>query len=344
VLQVYFKKPTTDASLRFTDAAGKTLREMPLGNRGAGIQTVCWDMRVDAIGANVAPDPNANRGGGAGAAGAAGGGVPPGGGPPQGNAAGGAQGGRGAGGAGGGAGRGTLPQPDAGYMPMNPCGGGGGGRGGFGGGGGAPMVLPGAYNVSLVVAGKVVETKPLKIVPDSALQGDTGRKRAAEMALDLHEIQRRGQQAADALGSIESQMSDVGEKVKASKAPDAIKTQYDAFVKEFDAVKAKFGVGPAPAAAAAPAGGGRGGGGGGGRGGGGPVDQTNVLGRVNTLKNDLSGFGDMVSDTQLKSYTELKAALPKAVTDANSVIIKAMGMSQALKKYDVTLNAPAPVK
>jgi hypothetical protein len=227
-------------------------------------------------------------------------------------------------------------------MAMNPCGGGGGGRGGFGGGGGAPMVLPGTYNVSLVVGGKVLETKPIKIVADPALQNDNGRKRAAEIALDLHEAQRHGQQAADALGSLESQMSDISEKVKASKAPDAVKAQYDAFVKEFDAVKAKFGIGPAPAAAA-PAGGGRGGGGGG-RGGGAAVDQTNILGRVNALKGDLSGFGDMVSDTQLKSYTELKAALPKAVADANSVLVKAMTVSQALKKYDIAMTVPAPVK
>jgi hypothetical protein len=353
VLQLYFKKAMTDVSLRITDAAGKTLRDMAVaGNRAqAGIQTVCWDMRVDPIvaGGTPAADATPNRGGGAGAggAGAGGGGAAAGGGGAAGGAinpqagAAGAQPGRGAGG-----GRGpNIPQPEAGYMAANPCGGGaGGGRGGFGGGGGAPMVLPGNYNVSLVVAGKVVETKPLKITVDSALQNDNGRKRATEMALDLHDVQRRGQQAFDALQSLESQMSEVSEKVKASKAPDAVKAQFDAFVKEFDGTKAKFGVGPAPAPAAAAGGRGGGGGGGGGRGGGAPVDQANVLGRVNTLKTDLSGFGDMVSDAQLKSYTELKAALPKAVTDANAVIIKAMGMSQTLKKYDVTLNAPAPVK
>jgi hypothetical protein len=354
VLQLYFKKAASDVSLRFTDAAGKTLREMAVGgNRSqAGIETVCWDMRVDAIGAAPGPALNTPRAGGAGpgGGGAAGAGAGAGGGGAAGaanpQAAAAAQGGgRGAGG-GGRAGT-NVPQPDAGFMPMNPCGGGGGGRGGFGGGGGAPMVLPGSYNVSLVVAGKVVETKPLKIVADPLLQNDNGRKRAAEMALELHESQRHGQLAADALGSIESQMADVSAKVKASKAPDAVKAQFDAFVKEFDATKAKFGVGPAPAAAAAPAGGGRGaggGGGGGGRGGGAPVDQANVLGRVNTLKGDLSGFGDMVSDTQMKSYTELKAALPKAVADANAVIVKAMAMSQTLKKYDVVLTVPAPVK
>ena len=69
-----------------------------------------------------------------------------------------------------------------------------------------------------------------------------------------------------------------------------------------------------------------------------------MLGRANTLKNDLSGFGDMVSETQLKAYTELKAALPKAVADANGVLVKAMAVSQALKKYDVALTVPAPIK
>ena len=184
-------------------------------------------------------------------------------------------------------------------------------------------------------------------------------------------------------------MADLATKVKDSKAPDAVKSQFDAFVKDFDAVKAKFGVG-APAGG----GGGRGGGGGaggrggraggaagaagagaagggaagagaagagaagaaapidpalaaqfagGGRGGGAP-DPNNVLGRVASLKGDLIGFGDSVSDSQLKQYTELKAAMPKAVADANAVLVKAMTMSQTLKKYDLTLTVPAPVK
>jgi hypothetical protein len=46
----------------------------------------------------------------------------------------------------------------------------------------------------------------------------------------------------------------------------------------------------------------------------------------------------------MKSYTELKAALPKAVADANAVLVKAMGLAPTLKKYDVTLTVPAPIK
>jgi len=142
------------------------------------------------------------------------------------------------------------------------------------------------------------------------------------------------------LTSVDGQLTDLSAKVKESKAPDAVKTQFDAFVKEFNTVKAKFGV------TNAPAGGGAGGfgGGGGGRGGGAPPDPANVLGRLSTLKGDLIGFGDLVSESQLKTYAEVKAAMPKAVADANATLIKAMGLSTTLKKYDLTLTVPAPVK
>ncbi len=342
VIQMYFKKALGDVSLRISDAAGKTVREIsvPANRAQPGIQTVCWDMRVDGIQAGGGGGANAADAGRAGGAGAGGAGFPAGGGPPQAGAAG--QAGRGGGG-GGGRGGGAIPQPEAGYMPQNPCGGGGGGFGGRGGGGGGgaagPMVVPGTYNVALVIAGKVIETKPIKIVGDPMLQNDNGRKRAMEVALDLHELQKRGTLTADALTSVDNQMSDVATKVKASKAPDSVKQQFEAFQKEFDTVKAKFGIGAFAAQAAA-----AGRGGGGGRGGGAGVDPNNVLGRISQLKGDLMGFGDIITDSQLKAHTDLKAALPKAMAEGNAVLIKAMTLSQTLKKYDVTLTVPAPIK
>ena len=36
--------------------------------------------------------------------------------------------------------------------------------------------------------------------------------------------------------------------------------------------------------------------------------------------------------------------MPKAIADANALLLKAMTISQTLKKYDVTLTVPAPVK
>jgi hypothetical protein len=46
----------------------------------------------------------------------------------------------------------------------------------------------------------------------------------------------------------------------------------------------------------------------------------------------------------MKTYTDVKVALPKAVGDANSVLLKAMALSVQLKKYEVELKVPAPVK
>jgi len=40
----------------------------------------------------------------------------------------------------------------------------------------------------------------------------------------------------------------------------------------------------------------------------------------------------------------VKSELPKALADANAFLIRASAMSQTLKKYDIVLNVPAPVK
>ena len=36
--------------------------------------------------------------------------------------------------------------------------------------------------------------------------------------------------------------------------------------------------------------------------------------------------------------------MPKAITDANAFFVKATAMSQSLKKSNIDLNVPAPVK
>ena len=55
-------------------------------------------------------------------------------------------------------------------------------------------------------------------------------------------------------------------------------------------------------------------------------------------------FSEMPSDTVIKQYDDVKLALPKAISDANAFLVKAMTMSQTLKKYDITLNGAAPIK
>jgi hypothetical protein len=386
VINMYFKKALNDVKLKITDSLGKDIRELvvPTNKLQPGIQTMCWDQRVEPLPAAA---------GAAAAAGAGGGGNRGGGG---GAGAGGAGGGAGAAGAGAGGaidpalaaqfggrggGRGTtLPQPEAGYGAMNPCGAGGGGRGGGGGFGGAgggsngPLVLPGTYNVALLVDGKAVMTKPIKIVGDPMMQmTEAQRKRYYDVAMELHDMQRRGEQMATALGSLGAQLTDADAKLKDSKATPAEKTQFTTFKTDFDALQAKFaapaggggGRGGRGGGGGAAAGGGRGAGGGGAAAGGaaaagaadagpgappagfgapaGPPDRS-LIGRVGTLKTNVLSFEEVPSDTYVKEFNELKLSVPKAMADANAFLVRAMGVSQTLKKYGITLTVPAPVK
>jgi hypothetical protein len=267
-------------------------------------------------------------------------------------------GGRGGGGGGAGGGRGgaspipgiPVQQPTAGYMPMNPCtatdsagdggrGGGGGGGGGFGGGGAGPHVLPGVYTVALMVDGKAVDTKPLRVIVDPVVTlADLARRRYNDVATDLHELQRRGQETANALNALYPQMTDIASKLNnEAKVPAPAKTQFESLNKEFDAVRKKFGV-PAQAAA-----GGRGGGGGGG-GRGGAADPDNILARAGGLKGQMVAFWETPSASMLKQYADVKLALPKAIAEANAFLAKARTLSQTLKGSDITLTVPPTVK
>jgi photosystem II stability/assembly factor-like uncharacterized protein len=305
VIPFYVKSAASDVQLKIADAAGKNVRELAVGARSqAGMQTGCWDLRVEPIRTGGSA-PTGRGAGPGGAGGNAGGG--------RANAA-------------------IVEGPDAGFK--NACGGGGGGRGG-GGAAAGPLVLPGTYHVTLIVDGKTIATKPMKVSADPASSmSDVQRKRYYDVAMDLHDIQQRGENAAAALGPFYTSMTDASDKIgKANGVPASVKTDFESLSKEFDVVRAKFGV-PQTAAAGGRGGGGRGG----------AVDPQNVVARAGNIKTQMLAFSETPSDSLMKQYAEVKTALPKAIADANMVLVKAMTMSQTLKKYDVTLNVPAPIK
>jgi hypothetical protein len=228
------------------------------------------------------------------------------------------------------------PIPSAGYLPENPCGGaGGGGFGGFGGGGGgaAPYVAPGAYTVALMAGDREIERKPMRIVMDPEVRFTAQeRARYQDILLDLHEMQRTATPLVAALTSLNAQMDSVVAKSAASGASDAVKAQVTALKRDLDAVKVKFGVGAALPAF-----------GGGGRGGA-PADPANVFGRAGTLKGAIGGIWEMPSAALVAQYTEVKAALPRAITEANGVLTRARAASEALKSHNVTLTVPTTTR
>jgi photosystem II stability/assembly factor-like uncharacterized protein len=166
LLGVYLKHTVPDLKLKIANSAGTVLRELPISGarNAAGIQSICWDQRVEPI-------PTTGRGGrGGGGDGPA---InlyagPPSGGPPA--PAGAAP-----------VGSGPVPGyptplPTIGHLPEFPCGFAS-GRGG-GGAGAGPQVVPGTYSVALVAGGKTLETKSIKIVMDPAVtMTDANRQR-----------------------------------------------------------------------------------------------------------------------------------------------------------------------
>ena len=306
ILSWYQKKPVSTLQLKVTDSAGREVREISGSalasvNR-AGIQSACWDLRVQPL--TVAPV------GGRGAAGGGGGAQP------------GRQGG-------------TGGAPAVSPFGAGCGGGGGGGRGGFGGGGNpGPFVLAGTYNVSLVVDGKTVDTKPLRVMNDpQVVLTDAERKRLYDMAIEIHELQRRATEAGAGVSSLNTRLPELAKEAESkSEVPADVKSNLQSLQKEIAVLAPKL----------VPQVGGRGfGGGGGGRGGGGAPD--NLAARLVQAKNGLMG-GMWPTEATLKAYTDAKADVPKAIAEANSLFVRAATLSSALTKQGLTLTAPTPVK
>ncbi len=315
VIAWQLRKTVGEVKLSIADAAGHEVREISgavlSASNKAGYQAACWDLRVQPL-----PAP-AGGGRGAGGRGAQAGGPP----------------------SPGGASQATARQPAApaagrGGTPSSPFGagcaaGGGRGGGGFGGGGGnpGPFVLPGTYTVSLVVDGKTVDSKPLKVVadPEVALTA-VERKKLFDMAMEMHELQRAANQASGAITPLNSRVAEIAKEVAGrADVPADVKASVDGLAKELGGVVPRF---------AAPAGG---------RGGGGATSSVSVAGRITQAKNGLMG-GMWPTAQVMRAYDDAKAQAPKALADANAAIARAAALSGTLAKYKLTLEVPEPVK
>lgn len=306
VIQMHFAQAVKSPMLRISDASGAVVRELsiPDAKNAAGIQTVCWDHRVEPVRAVAGAGPGGGGGFGGG----------------QGNQA-----------------RRPfpgypVPLPPVGYEAANPCAGASpGGGGGFGGNqNNGPLVLPGTYSVALMVDGKEVERKSLEIVMDPEVQL-TGAARVAynSAAMTLHTAHANGAAAAAPLAALQQQMRTVSAQVDSSSRLSAeVKAEFKAFQREFDALRGKFGVG-------APAGGP--GGGGGFAAAAAAANQANVLGRVAQTKNNLLAVWEAPSDALTQQAAAAQRDLAAAVAEAQAFMPKAREMSGKLAAGGVTM-------
>src|SRR6185295_1349237 len=204
-------KPVGEVALKITDATGRDIREITgtllEKNKGAGIQTACWDLRVQP-----APAPPAAEGrGGRGERGQTG--------PPPGQT--------------------PFAAATQAPSPFGPsCGaGGGGGGGGFGGGGlpaAGPFVPAGNYRIALVVDGKTVDAKPLRVTDDpDVLLTSVERKRMFDMAMEMHALQPRVNDAGAAHASLTRQVNELTTTLGSrSDVPAEVKTSVESLSKE----------------------------------------------------------------------------------------------------------------
>jgi len=207
----------------------------------------------------------------------------------------------------------------------------GGGFGGFGGGANSPgpFVLPGTYNVSLIVDGKTVDTKPLRVLddPEVALTS-VERKKLFDMAMEMQELQKRGTDVVNALNPLNAKVTELGNQVSGNaEIPADVKASFDQLSKDLAAMMPRF-----------VQQGGRGGQGGGGAAGGGRggAANDNVMAQVAQAKTGLMG-GMWPGEQTMKAYNESKAKMPKAIAEANALIAQAQTLSTAMTKYNITL-------
>jgi photosystem II stability/assembly factor-like uncharacterized protein len=310
VLSWLNKKPVNDVKLRFIDAAGREVREISgdvlKNSTRTGIQTACWDLRVQP--APPLPTPPAR--GNAGAAQSEG---------QRGTQV---------------EGRGLTqtqpqtpePSPFGAGCPAPPAPGGG----GFGFGApttSGPTVLGGSYKVELIVDGKTVDTRTLRVNDDpDVVLTSAERKRQYDMAMEMHALQARVTDAATAYVSLTRQLNEIAATIgNRNDVPADVKSAFDAVKKDADGLSARL----APPA--------------GGRGGGGRGNTDNLHSKIGQAKNTLMG-GMVVGELTTNAVSEAKAQAPKAITDLNAVIAKAATLSTSLGKYNIALNVPQPVK
>ncbi len=198
--------------------------------------------------------------------------------------------------------------------------GGGGGGGGFGGGGlNGPHVLPGDYRVTLVVDGKDVATKSVRVSGDTAItMTDADRKTWHDTAMQLHEMQAVANEAAAAVTAIGAQLDAYRKLLATSSSPDAPPTSgpLAEVGKSLTELRRSLGIGQG------------GGGGGGGQ-------NQNVRGQIGQLKGQVMNSTSLPTAMQVSRAGELREDLAKVVQQTNDLIAamdKLSGMKPAAIK------------
>jgi hypothetical protein len=222
------------------------------------------------------------------------------------------------------------PLPPVAGQPQG--GGGGGGGGGFGGGGNnGPNVMPGDYRVTLVVDGRDAATKTLRVSGDKDMSmTDAERKTWHDTALNLHEMQRVANTAAEAVTTLGTHLAAAETLMKAASNPgnQGGVALADAQTKLAD-LRRRLGLNQQQG----------GGGGGGGFGG----QQQNVRGQLGQVKGQIMGSTSMPTAQQIRVAGELREDMTKVIADVNALIAAVPAIYDGLGASGVKPAALKPI-
>jgi hypothetical protein len=177
--------------------------------------------------------------------------------------------------------------------------------------------MPGDYRVTLVVDGKDVATKTVRVTGDKDMPMTEAERRTwHDTALTLHELQRVANTAAEAVTTLGTQVTAAEAMIKtAANVPPAAKTSLADINTKLTDLRRRLGVGQ-----------GQGGGGGGGFGG----QQANVRGQVGQVKGQIMGSTSMPTAQQTRAAAEARDDMMKIVNDTNDLIAAVPALYDAL--------------
>ncbi len=204
----------------------------------------------------------------------------------------------------------------------NPQGGGGGG-GGFGGGGNnGPLVLPGAYRVTLSVDGREAQSVNVRVEGDPDIQiTDADRRTHFDTAMALHSLHGTMNEAADLVTDMDRQLTSVNDALKGQpSALGSLKSAIDDLKKQVDGLKPRLGVGD---------------------GGGFGFNPANVRGRVGQLKGAIMGSTSLPTETQTRMIGETRTVSAKVIDEVNAAVGKFPALYKELANSGIY---PAPLK
>ena len=205
---------------------------------------------------------------------------------------------------------------------------GSGGGGGFGGGGlNGPFVMPGQYQVTLKVDGKEVATNNFAVPGDPEITiAEADRRAMFDSSMELHRMQKTFNEASDSVNALNQRLTAMQQAVKDNKdAPAPLKTKVEEFAKKFQPVGRLFGIGM-----------------------GDPLVTGDfesfaraLRARIGGLKGGIMASTSRPTETQSRQIPEVRAAMERAIQDANKLITEFSALQREMAESGVF---PASIK